>query len=138
MDAPSPLVTLAIAAWGAALATLLALRDTWRRRLHVDATLLYRSDPNRGNEVLITNLSDRPITLAYWEVLFLNRRWPTQERARPAIDPEDDLWSRLLPPGDSCRLNFEDFNHFDLTSPLIYIKLHFSGRRPRLCRLWPR
>ena len=136
MDAPPPLLTFAIAAWGAALATLIAIRDTWRNRFRVDATLSYRSDPTLGNEILITNLSDKPVTLVYWEILFLNRRCPRREEVRQSISPEGELLSRVLPPGDTCRLDFTGFYHFDLTPQLIYIKLHFVGRHRKLLRLY--
>ena len=132
MDAPPPLVTLAIAAWGAVVATALAARDIWRGRFRVTASLAYRSDPNLGDEILITNLGDKPVTLRYWEIVFLHRRWPRPEVARAPIGDDGELVARALPPGDTCHLHFKDFYHFDLSPRLIYIRLHFAGRRPTL------
>ncbi|MDE2905913.1 MAG: hypothetical protein OXQ28_07490, partial [Acidobacteriota bacterium] len=116
----------------AILATALAIRNLWRTRFRVAATLTYRSDLDLGNEVLITNLGHTPVTLHYWEILFLTRRWPRHRQARLPISPEDEILSRRLPPGDTCRLIFQGSHHFDLSAQRVYIKLHFAGRRPTL------
>ena len=133
MDAPPPLVTLAIAAWGAVVATALAARDIWRGRFRVIASLADPSDPNLGYEVLITNLGDKPVTLRSWEIVSLDRRWPRPEVARVPIADWGETLSRALPPGDTCRLHFEGL---DLSPRLIYIRLHFAGRRPTLRRIY--
>jgi hypothetical protein len=63
-----------IAWWGAGLSTLLAvvkLFELWRDRFRVDVSYNFTGNESIGNEILIRNLSSRPLILAYWELLLL-------------------------------------------------------------------
>jgi hypothetical protein len=61
-----------IAWWGAGLSTLLAavkLFELWRDRFRVDVSYNFTGN-DIGNDIIIRNLSSRPMILAHWDLLY--------------------------------------------------------------------
>lgn len=71
-----------IAYWGAGLSTLLALVklwELWRDRFRIDVSYNFSGEPSNGNKIILRNLSNKPIILEYWEVLYCSGRWPRKK-----------------------------------------------------------
>lgn len=67
-------LTLWLSIWGAALSTsLVGLKffEVWRDRSRMQTTFHFTSDPERGNEVTIFNISGRPLLVSYWELVWV-------------------------------------------------------------------
>ena len=65
--------------WGAGLSTLLAivkLSELWRDRFRVVVGYKFTSQAEIGNDILIRNLSSRPLILGHWELLYCSGYWP--------------------------------------------------------------
>lgn len=132
-------VSIYIAWWGAGLSTLLALvkfYELWRDRARVDVSYNFTGDVNIGNEVFIRNLSNRPLILAHWELLYCSGRWP-RRRFMPLESAEFDSGDRRLEPYATHALRFAEENYFDwgcnaLNGRRIFIMLHIAGRKPLL------
>ena len=136
--APEPSSTY-LAWWGAGLSTVLALVklwELWQNRFRVEVGGNFTSSESIGNEVLVRNLSSRPIIITYWELLYCSGRWPCR-KFEPFESAEYDDGDYKLDPHATRMLTFADANHF-VTSPKalkdrrIYIRLHFAGRRSML------
>lgn len=138
MSVADPGPTL-IAWWGAGLSTLLALvkfYELWRDRSRLEVSYNFTSSKTIGNEVLIRNLSNHPLILTYWELLYCSGRWPRRTFESVETAEHDDSDYRIEPHA-TLRLRFADARHFDwgpiaLNGRRIYIRLHIAGRRPRL------
>lgn len=128
-----------IAWWGAGLSTLLAIVkffELWRDRFQVEVSYNFTGSTSIGNEVLIRNLSDRPLILTYWELLYcsdhmLKRKFESFESA------EYDAGDSRLNAHSTLTLHFAEANYFAvgtkaLNGRRIYIRLHIAGRRPIL------
>lgn len=128
-----------IAWWGAGLSTLLAivkLSELWRDRFRIDVSYNFTSDENIGNEVLIRNLSNRPLILAHWELLYCSGRWPRRS-FEPLESADFDIGDRRLEPYATHTLHFTESNYFSwghktLNGRRIFIRLHVAGRKPIL------
>ena len=133
----------AIAWWGAGLSTLLAiikLWELWRDRFRLQVGYNFRGNEDLGNEVIIRNLSTRPVVLTYWELLYCTGRFPcrTFEAFR---DPGADAEDIQIAPHTSYALTFSEQNHFDwgvsaLNDRAIYVRLHLAGRWPILRKVY--
>lgn len=133
----------AIAWWGAGLSTLLALIklwELWRDRFRLQVGYNFRGNEDLGNEVIIRNLSTRPVVLTYWELLYCTGRFPnrTLEAFR---DPGADVEDIQIAPHTSYALTFSEQDHFDwgvraLNGRAIYVRLHLAGRRPILRKVY--
>ena len=131
----------ALAVWGAALSTFLAVlqaRDAWRRRFRIDIGANLHSDPDYGNRVMVRNLGGYSIILTYWELVWLSGCWPFRKQTN-SISPEDQARDLNIEPGSGRELLFEGPNHFDwgvraLKGRRIYIRLHIAGRRRSVLR----
>ena len=138
-------LTQPLAIWGALLSTLLVgvtLFDFWKRRFRISTTYDF-ADITRGNRILVTNLNGAPVTLLYWELLWLSRRWPRLRQSRTSISPEENLSCVVIASGETHCLRFEGPNYFDwgenaLNDDLIYLRLYFAGKRPLLRRIYGR
>jgi len=133
----------AIAWWGAGLSTLLALIklwELWRDRFRLQVGYNFRGNEDLGNEVIIRNLSMRPVVLTYWELLYCSGRLPnrTFETLR---DPGADAMDIQIAPHTSYTLTFAEQDHFAwgataLNVRAIYLRLHLAGRRPILRKVY--
>jgi hypothetical protein len=128
-----------IAWWGAGLSTLLAavkLFELWRNRFRVDVSCNFTGNESIGNEILIRNLSNRPLILAHWELLYCSGSWPRRQY-ESFESAEFDAGDRRLEPYATHTLRFADANYFSwghkaLGARRIFIRLHIAGRKPFL------
>lgn len=143
MEVESP--TTFIAAWGAVLSTLLAIVkvwEIWRDRFQLDISHSFTSDEGIGNDVLIRNLSARPIIISHWELVYCSGRWPRRKFQVIAYRDYDAGDSRVEPQ-TTHTLHFSDQDYFDwghgfLNGRRICIRLHVAGRKPILRLVYPR
>jgi hypothetical protein len=128
-----------IAWWGAGLSTLLAIVkivELWRDRFRIDVSYNFTGDVGIGNEVLIRNLSNRPLILTHWELLYCSGRWPRRS-FEPLESADFDSGDRRLEPYATHTLHFTGANYFSwghksLKGRRIFILLHVAGRKPIL------
>ncbi len=128
-----------IAWWGAGLSTLLAvvkILELWRDRFQIDVSYNFTSSESIGNEILIRNLSNRPLILTHWELLYCSGRWPRRS-FEPLESAEFDSGDRRLEPYATHTLHFAEANYFSsspkaLKGRRIFVLLHVAGRRPIL------
>lgn len=132
-------VSTLIAWWVAGLSTLLALvkfYELWRDRSRVEVSYNFTGSESIGNEIFIRNLSDRPVILKYWELLYCSGRWPIR-RLKFFESSDFDSGDRRLEPYSTHTLHFADANYFswgyeELNGRSIFIRLHVAGRKPIL------
>jgi hypothetical protein len=125
-----------LAWWGAGLSTLLAvvkLWELWRDRVRVDVSYNFREGMERGNDILIRNLSPDPLILEHWELVYSSGRWP-RRRFEPLLLPDPDAGDIRIEEHTSHTLHFAEQNYFAwghraLKGRAIAIRLHFAGRR---------
>lgn len=134
---------IVIALWGAVLSTILAavkLWEIWRDRFQLGVTYHFRSLADLGNDVIIRNLSSRPIILTHWELLYSSGRWP--RRQFESIDSsEPDDGDQRIESHTTHILTFAYGRHFDwghraLEGRQIWIRLFVAGRKPILKRVY--
>lgn len=133
-----------IAWWGAGLSTLLAvikLWELWQARFRLEVGYGFASDENIGNTIHIRNLSNRPMILAYWEVLYCSGRWP-RRKFQEITCADHDSGDRRIEPHSTLALNFSEENHFSwshktLRGRRIFIRLYIAGRQPILKLVYP-
>lgn len=133
-----------VAWWGAVLSTLLALVklfELWRDRFRVDVSYNFTGDETIGNEVLIRNLTNRPLILTHWELLYVSGRWPRRS-FEPLESADFDSGDRRLEPYATHTLHFAEENYFSwghkvLNGRRIFIRLHVAGRGPILKLVYP-
>lgn len=133
-----------IAWWGAGLSTLLAivkLFELWRDRFRVEISYNFTGSESIGNEVLIRNLSNRPLILTHWELLYCSSHWLGRRGFEPLASADFDSCDHRLEPYGTHILHFSDQNYFSwghktLKGRRIFIRLHFAGRRPMLRQVY--
>ncbi|WP_154662573.1 hypothetical protein [Solimonas flava] len=133
-----------IAWWGAGLSTLLAtvkLYELWRDRFRLDVTYKFTSDVGRGNDVLIRNLSGRPVILEHWELFYREGRWPRHKEEDIAY-AEHDSNDKRIDAYNTHTLHFSDENYFSwghsaLNGRRIFIRLHLAGRGAQCRKVYP-
>jgi hypothetical protein len=125
-----------IAVWGAGLSTLLALIkvwEVWSSRRRIEVSYSFVGLPEIGNDIIIRNLSDKPMIITYWELLFCEKRgikWVPYRNENPAGDTSD-----ICILGHSSKsLNFSGHYYFDwgykaLGGKRLYLNLHIAGKR---------
>lgn len=132
-----------IAWWGAGLSTLLALIklfELWRDRFRIEVGYGFTDDPAMGNDILIRNLSGKPIILAYWELFYRPNIWPLEKDCH-IKSPEDSAHDIRIEPNSSTTLKFKEMDHFAwgwkvMRGRRIYIRLHVAGRRAFIKRVY--
>ena len=131
-------LTTLIAIYGGALSTILAIlkfRETWLDRFRI-ATLL---TSGLDNEVHITNLYNKPITIINYE-LFWAKNKNTESGYRQIDTGSEDCCNIALAPAETRVLNFSGQYSFSLspTKGNLYIRLYIAGRRkPTTQLLYP-
>lgn len=134
-----------LAWWGAGLSTLLAivkLAELWRDRFRVVIGYRFTSDSHVGNDILIRNLSNRPLILGHWQLLHCSGYWPRRhffDIESADLEANSDVH---IAPHSTFTLNFCGADHFDwhadaLNGQRIFIRLHIVGRRPVLRLVYP-
>lgn len=125
-----------IALWGAGLSTTLALIkiwELWSSRRRIEISYGFDGRPDVGNEIIIRNLSDKPMIVTYWELLFCKRkrlRWIPYRNENPAEDTHDIC----IAAHSSKSLYFRDQYYFEwghkaLAGKRLYLNLNIAGRR---------
>jgi len=130
--------------WGAGLSTLLAvvkLFELWRDRFRIDVSGNLTGSETIGNEILIRNLSSRPLIITNWELLYCSGRWP-RRRFESFAGAEFDSGDYRLEPHATRTLSFAEANYFAwghkaLNGRRLYISLHIAGRKPILRLVYP-
>ena len=131
-----------IALWGAGLSTLLAfikIWELWSARRRIEVSYGFVGDPEIGNDIIIRNVSDKPMILAYWELLFCERKglkWVAYRNKNPAEDTSDIC----IAPHSSKILHFSGPSYFEwghkvLGGKRLYLNMHIAGRRSPLKKL---
>ena len=120
---------------------ILRFWEFWRDRFQIDISYNFVGDPEIGNQILIRNLSGRPIILAYWELQW-RRRWLPFQSVVTRMTPEHDIRDARIDPQSTYTLHFSGADYFDwgvraLKGKTIYIRLHVAGRRPILRKVYP-
>ena len=125
-----------IALWGAGLSTLLAcvkIWELWSARARVEVSYSFIGIPERGNDIIIRNISDKPFILTYWQLQFFEHkrlRWIPYKTEEPCEDAHD-----ICIQGHSSKtLNFSGQDYFEwghkaLDGKRIYLKLYIAGKR---------
>lgn len=118
----------------------------WRDRFRIEVTSLLRSDPDRGNDVLIRNLSSNRILIARWEVCYGPER-STDKDLEVILDStmgevESGSSDINIDAYSSYTMNFEGDDHFNfdvrtLRGRCIYLRLWIAGRTPILKMIYP-
>ena len=108
-----------------------------RRRLEIDHRFV--GDPEQGNDIIIRNISDKPLIVTYWQLLFCERkkfRWMPYRTEEPNENAQD-----LCIQGHSSKtLNFREAYYFDwgykaMAGKRIYLKLYIAGEKKPVTRL---
>lgn len=103
-----------IAWWGAGLSTLLVIIkifELWRDRCRIEVNCYSTSNESIGNDIVIRNLSSRPIILKYWELLDCSGHWPL--RSFKSFDgAESDSGDFRLEPYATLSLRFANEDYF--------------------------
>ena len=131
-----------IALWGAGLSTTLAfikIWEVWSSRRRIEVSYGFVGIPEVGNDIIIRNLSDKPMIVTYWELLFCERKslkWIPYKNE----NPEEDTQDLCIAAHSSETLHFRDQYYFEwghkaLGGKRLYLKLHIAGRRKALKRL---
>jgi len=124
-----------IALWGAGLSSLLALVKAWelwssRRKIEVSCYFDGRSDV--GNDIIIRNISDKPMIITYWELSFRKKKrfkWiPYREEG-----PNEDVRDICVAGHSSYNFNFSGEYYFDwgykaFEGKRLYFILHIAGK----------
>jgi hypothetical protein len=130
--------------WGAGLSTFLALVklwEVWGNRFRLEISYNFTSSPEIGNEILIRNLSGKPIILTNWELLHRSSDWPFAKFST-VESAEHDAGDTKIEPHSTCTLAFVEAYHFGwsprtLKGRSIVIRLWFAGRRPITRLVYP-
>ena len=123
----------AIAAWGAVLSTILAIKEYWKNLLQVEIGFSTASISDVGNKIVIRNNSNRPIIVTHWEVVFRRFRFlPFFES--PCTGPDEYFTDFQIPEHSSKTLSFTDQDYFScapkaLKGRKLYFRMHVSGKR---------
>ncbi|MEK7811980.1 MAG: hypothetical protein AAB278_09240 [Pseudomonadota bacterium] len=126
-----------IAWWGAGLSTLLAIIkifELWRDRFRAEVIHNFTGSESIGNEVLIRNLSNRPVILTHWELHYCSGHWPKNSFETLAT-ADFDSGDIRIEPYSTHTLHFADANYFSwnnksLNGRRIFILLYIAGRKP--------
>lgn len=137
--------SLLVAVWGAVLSTCLAgikLGEVWRDRHRIDIGFSFSTDESQGNTISIRNVSGRPLILSYWELIYGTGHWPFRKFSAFQWPDHDEMTDLKIDAYSTHTLTFADADHFDwqkssLKERRLYIRLHFAGRRPSLCLVYP-
>lgn len=133
-----------LAWWGAGLSTLLAivkLWELWRDRVRVDISHNFREGMERGNDILIRNLSPHPLILEHWELAYCSGRWPRRSFEHLSLH-EPDSGDIRIEEHSSHTLHFANESYFAwgdkaLRGRKIAIRLYFAGRKSILRPVYP-
>lgn len=121
-----------IAVWGAALSTVLAGREVYKARTRIEIGYNFTSLTGEGNQIIIRNLSNLPITITYWELVWCKRKFLKWVSFK-SVDPGEFNKDIHISEHSSTSLLFSEEEHFDwghksLNGGKIFIRLQLAGR----------
>jgi len=130
-----------LAAWGAALSTILAVVkfwEIWRNRTRIEVSYNFTGSPDIGNEVIIRNLTGTPILITYWELLWRHKSWFRWKQSKE-ISPNESFEDLKLGGHSNIKLTFREQDHFDWGSSAvgndrIYLRLQIAGKTNPILR----
>ena len=125
-----------IALWGAGLSSLLALIklwEIWSSRRRIEVSYSFVGLPEIGNDIIIRNLSDKPMIVTYWELLFCKRKglkWIPYRNENPAENTSDIC----IAGHSSKKLNFSGSDYFEwgheaLGGKRLYLNVYIAGKK---------
>src|SRR5258708_7207612 len=129
------MLTTLIAIYGGVLSTFLAFlkfRETWQDRFRITTLLTSGED----NQVHITNLYHKPITLINYELFWASNK--SSEEGYHAIDTgSDDCCNIAIAPGETKRLQFLEQYSFSLGNKKgkLFIRMYIAGRKKPVTNL---
>lgn len=114
------------------------LYELWRDRFRLEVSYNFTGSPYIGNDVLIRNLSGKPVILTHWELFYRSGHWPKRVNEHIESAEHDDGDTRIDLHA-TFTLHFSEATYFDwghkaLRGRRIYVRLHLAGRKPQ-CRL---
>ena len=124
-----------IALWGAILSTILAvlkIYEVWDTRTKIEVSYSICLDSAIGNEIIIRNLSDKPIIITYWELLWQHREWG-RIVTESGIFADNVIVDKRLEGHTSMTISLAGDRHFSATSRnsldknKIYLYLYLAG-----------
>lgn len=130
--------------WGAGLSTLLAilkLAELWRNRFRIEISPNLTDSESHGNTIQIRNLSNKPIIITYWEIMYVSGRWP-RRKFEVIAHPDHDSGDCRIESQSTLELIFTEQDYFSwshkiLNGRKIFIRAFIAGRRPILRTLYP-
>ena len=130
---------LALSAWGALLATILAVVRLWEffsnDRLRLTTSYLISSNAEEGHTFTIENSSNRPVMVTYWELFWASRWLGRTWFDRGEAWPEEGSYDVTIPPHSRHQLNFAGQSYFKFRNEIdgrkvhLYLKLYLVGRK---------
>ena len=121
-----------IAAWGALVSTILAVREYWKSRLKIEIGFSSASLPDIGNKIFIRNNSDKPIIVTYWEVIY--KRWKFLPFSQSICVISDEFFLDFQVSSNSSRtLEFVNQDYFSCSPKVLkgrklYFRLYIAGK----------
>ena len=132
-----------LAVWGACLSTVLGglkVYEYWRDRFRIEVDYEFIDDPIEGNKLTIRNLTSRPMTIAYRELLF-GRKWLFFSKLQEIPFTDEPAHDVTIPPHSSQSIRYREQSHFlvnrgSLSGTTLFLKLWIAGRRPLLVKVY--
>ncbi|MCZ8158379.1 MAG: hypothetical protein O9256_00550 [Rhizobiaceae bacterium] len=129
----------ALAVWGAGLSTLLAcvkLHELWRDRFRLEIDYDFSSDREFGSKITIRNISSRPVTITYKELL-IGRSFPFFRGLMEVPGTNEEPYDISIPAHSSETISYQGESHFSisgdqLAGKSLFLKVWIAGRKPML------
>jgi hypothetical protein len=131
------------AIWGAILSTILAIQkgyEWWASRFRLETDYEFTDDPSIGHKITIRNLTGRPITIPFREVLS-RKRWHFFRKPEEIPFTDESPTDVVIPAYGSHAFEFMELSHFSLKSKHladhnIYLKVWIAGRKPKTLHVY--
>jgi hypothetical protein len=133
-------LSIASFAMSTTLGLLRLLEFFGAKRIRIKANVSLISLPERGNTITLLNASSIPVTVSYYELVWVEKRklfcislpftWREIGTDTP-LDPSEGC-NDTIAPHQTVTLLFSDEHHFDWGDgrPDTYLKLWFVGHKP--------
>jgi hypothetical protein len=126
-------LTLAFSIWGAGLSTILGLlkiKEYWSSRFQFDISYVWRGHVDYGNDIIVQNLSGKPILLDYMEIFYFKKTGWFKKEKTILWSPEDESLNIKIDSLSGEKFNFSEANYFVVSGKQIYVRLFFAGKKP--------
>lgn len=131
-NAPS-FIAIALFVWGIVKGVAALVARYKKRGFTVERTLT--SAPDIGNDVTIVNLSDKPLMISAWDIVWARWRPWGKHITCGAADGDDDSYGLTIPPYDRHRFGFVGEYYFDTGAKTraakgrLYMRIWIAGQR---------